>query len=41
MAGKKKISGLRSSEKELPEWRSGVFRHKNTPAADTVLQESP
>jgi hypothetical protein len=36
MAGKKKVperhSGLRSSEKELPEWRSGTFHHKNTPA---------
>jgi hypothetical protein len=28
----KKGSGLRSSEKELPERRSGAFRHKNTPA---------
>jgi hypothetical protein len=27
----KKGSGLRPSEKELPEWRSGAFRHKNTP----------
>jgi hypothetical protein len=35
MAGKKEVperrSGLRPSEKELPEWRSGAFRHKNTP----------
>jgi hypothetical protein len=35
MAGKKKVterrSGLRPSEKELPERRSGAFRHKNTP----------
>jgi hypothetical protein len=35
MAGKKKVperrSSLRPSEKELPERRSGAFRHKNTP----------
>jgi hypothetical protein len=35
MAGKKKVlerrSGLRSSEKELPEQHSGAFRHKNSP----------
>jgi hypothetical protein len=35
MAGKKKVperhSGLRPSEKELQERRSGAFRHKNTP----------
>jgi hypothetical protein len=35
MAGKKKVpegrSGLRPSEKELPERRSDAFRHKNTP----------
>jgi hypothetical protein len=35
MTGKKKVpkrrSGLRPSEKELPERRSGAFRHKNTP----------
>jgi hypothetical protein len=35
MAGKKEVpelrSGLRPSEKELPERRSGAFRHKNTP----------
>jgi hypothetical protein len=35
MAGKKKVpeccSGLRPSEKELLEQRSGTFRHKNTP----------
>jgi hypothetical protein len=24
-------SSLHASEKELPEWRSGVFHHKNTP----------
>jgi hypothetical protein len=40
MAGKKKVpercSGLRPSEKELPERRSGAFRHKNTPA---IMQE--
>jgi hypothetical protein len=24
-------SGLRPSEKELPEWLSGAFRHHNTP----------
>jgi hypothetical protein len=24
-------SGLRPSEKELPEWHSGTFHHKNTP----------
>jgi hypothetical protein len=33
MAGKEKVpelrSGLRPSEKELPEWRSGTFCHKN------------
>jgi hypothetical protein len=28
----KKSSDLRPSEKELPKRRSGVFRHKNTPA---------
>jgi hypothetical protein len=37
MAGKKKVperrSGLRPSEKELLERRSGVFRHKNTPVS--------
>jgi hypothetical protein len=26
--------GLRPSEKELPERRSGEFRHKNTPSYD-------
>jgi hypothetical protein len=35
MAGKKKVperrSGLRPSQKELPERLSGAFRHKNTP----------
>jgi hypothetical protein len=35
MAGKKKVpesrSGLSPSEKELPERRSGAFRHKNVP----------
>jgi hypothetical protein len=35
MAGKTKVperrSGLRTSEKELPERRSGAFRHTNTP----------
>jgi hypothetical protein len=35
MVGKEKVperrSGLRPSEKELPERRSGEFRHKNTP----------
>jgi hypothetical protein len=35
MAGKNKVperrSGLRPSEKALPERRSGAFRHKNTP----------
>jgi hypothetical protein len=35
MAGGKKVperrSGLRPSEIELPERRSGAFRHKNTP----------
>jgi hypothetical protein len=34
--GKKMVlerhSGLCSSQKELPERRSGMFRHKNTPA---------
>jgi hypothetical protein len=34
MPGRKVLechSGLRPSEKELPEWRSGTFHHKNTP----------
>jgi hypothetical protein len=34
MAEKKVLehrSGLRTFEKELPEWRSGAFRHKNAP----------
>jgi hypothetical protein len=29
-------SGLRHSEKELPERRTGAFRHKNTPADDDI-----
>jgi hypothetical protein len=51
MAGKKNVpelrSGLRPSEKELPERRSGAFRHKNTPeydrftSADTEGATSP
>jgi hypothetical protein len=42
MAGKKKVperrSGLRPSEKELPERRFGAFRHKNTPGITIILE---
>jgi hypothetical protein len=31
-------SGLRPSEKELSERRSGAFRHKNTPAKDLDIE---
>jgi hypothetical protein len=29
-------SSLRHSERELPEWRSGAFCHKNTPGHNNV-----